>query len=147
MKKIFIALMGFCSIFSINVWAVDGELTVYGYPAPTWSGLMSGFAAPVPQTFYSTTYSAEAYAQMKAAQAAAIAQARKECYQKAALSDEWCKVEAANTYSDRVYACSFNLFNDNAMSQCNFSAKVDNDANLQVCQFNKLSADTACSRI
>ncbi len=75
MKKIIFALMSFCGIFSMNAWAVDGELTIYGYQTTYTTSDYSNnvyaewrSSAGAMATRYGTNWSAIAWAAQQSAE-------------------------------------------------------------------------------
>jgi hypothetical protein len=139
-----------------------GNLGAFGPPGNTVNNGM---------TTNSTTYSNEAYAAKQAAESAAKkaeAEAKKKyckdngypasapfcaeqkdaknkCLQASNASSLLCELDAAQILSDKVYSCSFVIFNDNALAQCNLAATTDNAARLKVCSVNKTLGDDYCN--
>jgi hypothetical protein len=113
MKKIIFALMSFCGIFSINAWAVDGELTIYGYQTTYTTSDYSNqtyaeLRSAINSTRYGTTWSNQAVADKNAA----LAQARKAC--QAALEKEY--LGKCNAKSDEAF--------DMGLQSCNAQAET-----------------------
>jgi hypothetical protein len=72
-------------------------------------------------------------------------EAKNKCLQASNASSLLCELDAAQVLSDKVYSCSFVIFNDNALAQCNLAATTDNAARLKVCSVNKTLGDDYCN--